>query len=122
MSAVDGADALARSIVDVATGAGLRTTAFLTDMNEALGRTAGNALEVAETIGWLTGTFSDARLDEVVYTLGAEMLVLGGLAPDTTTAAAPPSQLAEHISWSTPAATCRGRPSPFRCTRRYRDW
>jgi thymidine phosphorylase len=86
MSAVDGADELARSIVDVATGAGLRTTAFLTDMNEALGRSAGNALEVAETIGWLAGTFSDTRLDEVVYTLGAEMLVLGGLAPDTATA------------------------------------
>lgn len=80
MTAVDGADELARSIVDVAEGAGLRTTAFLTDMNEVLGRAAGNALEIHETIGWLTGTFSDARLDEVVFTLGAEMLVQGSLA------------------------------------------
>ncbi|MSW19727.1 MAG: thymidine phosphorylase [Actinobacteria bacterium] len=83
MTAVDDADELARSIVDVAEGAGLRTTAFLTDMNQVLGRSAGNALEVHETIGWLTGTFSDPRFDEVVYALGAEMLVLGRLARDT---------------------------------------
>jgi thymidine phosphorylase len=83
MTAVDDADELARSIVDVAEGAGLRTTAFLTDMDQVLGRSAGNALEVHETIGWLTGTFSDPRLDEVVYSLGAEMLVLGRLARDT---------------------------------------
>jgi thymidine phosphorylase len=76
------AEELARSIVQVAVGAGLPTTALLTDMNQVLGRTAGNALEVMEAIDWLTGTFSDARLDEVVYALGAEMLVLGGLAGD----------------------------------------
>ena len=83
MTAVDDADELARSIVDVAEGAGLRTTAFLTDMDQVLGRSAGNALEVHETIGWLTGAFSDPRLDEVVYALGAEMLVLGRLARNT---------------------------------------
>ena len=83
MTEVDGADELARSIVDVAEGAGLPTTAFLTDMNEVLGRSAGNALEIHETIGWLTGTFTDARLDEVVFTLGAEMLVQGKLASTT---------------------------------------
>jgi len=88
MSAVDDAVDLAQSIVDVAEGAGLRTTAFLTDMNEVLGRTAGNAVEVRETIDWLTnastvtGTAADGRLDEVVYALAAEMLVLGGLAAD----------------------------------------
>lgn len=88
MTGVDGADELARSIVDVAEGAGLRTTAFLTDMNEVLGRSAGNALEVHETIGWLTGSFGDARLDEVVFTLGAEMLVQGNLASTTEEARA----------------------------------
>lgn len=80
MVQVDDSRELARSIVDVAVGAGLPTTAFLTDMNQVLGRTAGNALEIRETIDWLTSTSADARLDEVVYTLGAEMLVLGGLA------------------------------------------
>jgi thymidine phosphorylase len=82
MNAVDDAAELAQSIVDVAEGAGLRTIAFLTDMNQVLGRTAGNAVEVRETIDWLTGEDSDERLDEVVYSLGAEMLVLGGLAAD----------------------------------------
>jgi thymidine phosphorylase len=82
MTDLGDATELAQSIVDVAEGAGLRTTALLTDMNQVLGRSAGNAVEVLETVEWLTGSFSDDRLDEVVYALGAEMLVLGGLAPD----------------------------------------
>ena len=80
------AEELARSIVDVAGGAGLRTNAVLTDMNQVLGRTAGNALEVRETIDWLTGASDDPRLTEVVLALGAEMLVLGGLAADLESA------------------------------------
>jgi thymidine phosphorylase len=82
MSDLGRAEELARSIVDVAVGAGLRTNAVLTDMNQVLGHTAGNALEVRETIDWLTGASDDPRLTEVVLALGAEMLVLGGLADD----------------------------------------
>ena len=37
---------LARSIVDVGNGAGMKTTAILTDMNQSLAPCAGNALEV----------------------------------------------------------------------------
>jgi thymidine phosphorylase len=73
---------LARSIATVATVAGLPTTALLTDMNQVLGRTAGNALEVREAIDWLAGRARDPRLDQVTLALGAEMLVLGGLAAD----------------------------------------
>jgi thymidine phosphorylase len=80
------AEALARSIVEVATGAGLPTVALLTDMNQVLGRTAGNAIEVIETVDWLLAPAADPRLDEVVYALGAEMLVLGGLDADVETA------------------------------------
>jgi thymidine phosphorylase len=86
MTDLDRAEELAHSIVDVAVGAGLRTNAVLTDMNQVLGHTAGNALEVRETIDWLTGTADDPRLTEVVLALGAEMLVLGGLAADLETA------------------------------------
>ncbi len=74
---------LAESIAAVATGAGLPTTALLTDMNQVLGRTAGHALEVREAIDWLTGKARDSRLDEVTLALGAELLLLGRLAGDS---------------------------------------
>ena len=80
------AEELAHSIVSVARGAGLVTTALLTDMNEVLGTTAGNALEVRETFVWLVGASADQRLTEVVLALGAEMLVLGGLDADSEAA------------------------------------
>jgi thymidine phosphorylase len=73
---------LAESIATVATGAGLPTTALLTDMNQVLGRSAGNALEVREVIDWLTGAARDPRLTEVTLALGTELLLLGRLAPD----------------------------------------
>ena len=77
---------LARSIAEVAAGAGLPAVAHLTDMNQVLGTSAGNAVEVAESIDFLTGTARDARLETVTLALGAEILVLGGLAPDETAA------------------------------------
>jgi len=55
MTTEDGARALAESIVAIANGAGCRTTALLTDMNEVLGTTAGNAVEVREAIAYLAG-------------------------------------------------------------------
>jgi thymidine phosphorylase len=85
-AAQDQARALAESIVAVATGAGLPTTALLTDMNQVLGWSAGNALEVRETIDYLTGRRREARLHRIVLALGAEMLVLGGLDPDIAAA------------------------------------
>ncbi|MCW5731622.1 MAG: thymidine phosphorylase [Alphaproteobacteria bacterium] len=73
------ADELAESIVAVANGAGLRTVALLTDMNQVLGQSAGNAVEVRESIAFLRGEAADARLREVTLALAAEMLLLGGL-------------------------------------------
>jgi thymidine phosphorylase len=77
-----GARALATSIVEVARQAGLPTVALLTDMNEVLGTTAGNAIEMIEAIDYLTGARRDTRLHDVTIALGAEMLRLGGLAKD----------------------------------------
>jgi thymidine phosphorylase len=71
---------LARSIAEVAAGAGLPTTALLTDMDQPLARTAGNALEVMAAIDYLTGRARDPRLHEVVMALGVELLLLGRLA------------------------------------------
>ena len=86
MADLEAAQELATSIVDVANGAGLATVALLTDMNQVLGRNAGNAVEVVEAVQWLAGASADPRLDEVVFALGAELLVLGGLAPTIETA------------------------------------
>ncbi|HMA14314.1 MAG: thymidine phosphorylase [Bacteroidota bacterium] len=80
------AEDLAESIVAVAVGAGLPTTALVTDMNQPLGRSAGNALEVAECVELLTGGTGDERLCEGTLALATEMLLLGGLATDAGTA------------------------------------
>lgn len=69
------ASELAQSLVDVANGAGLPTSALLTDMNQILGRTAGNAVETRESIDYLTGAHREPRLHEVTLALAAELLV-----------------------------------------------
>ena len=74
---LDSARELARAIVEVATGNGLKTSALLTDMNQVLGRNAGNAVEVRESIDVLTGAAEDPRLREVTLALSSELLVLG---------------------------------------------
>ena len=79
---VDRARELAEAIVEVAVGNGLPTVALMTDMNQVLGRTAGNAVEVRESIDHLTGAARDERLLEVTLALCAELLVLGGVHPD----------------------------------------
>lgn len=73
------ATALARTLVEVAEGAGLPTVALLTDMDAVLGASAGNGLEVREAVDMLAGRSSDPRLWEVTRELAAEMLLLGGL-------------------------------------------
>ncbi len=74
--------ALAQSLVTVANGAGLPTRAWITDMNQVLGDSCGNALEVQEALAFLQGRRQEPRLLEVTRALCAEMLQLGGLALD----------------------------------------
>ncbi|PSJ55697.1 thymidine phosphorylase [Kumtagia ephedrae] len=74
------ATALAKSLVEVANGAGLKASALITGMNEPLASAAGNAVEVANAVDFLTGRVRDARLEKVTLALAAEMLVLAGLA------------------------------------------
>ena len=73
------AKALADSIVGVARGSGLRSRAIMTDMNQVLGDTAGNAVEVLEAVEYLTGARREPRLDEVTQSLCVEMLKLAGV-------------------------------------------
>lgn len=79
MQDMDSALTLASSIVNVATGAGTPTTALITDMNQVLGHSVGNAVEVRESVEFLTGSRQDSRLRELVLALAAEMLVLAKL-------------------------------------------
>ena len=74
------ARALARSLVQVAAGAGLPTRAWITDMNQVLGHSCGNAVEVAESVAFLQGTRREPRLLEVTRALSAELLLAGSIA------------------------------------------
>jgi len=100
MASIEKARALAQSIISTATAAGLKTHALITDMNECLGTTAGNALEIAESMSYLRNESREARLDEVVMSLCAEMLLVGGLEEDRISA----REKAEHAVSSGKAA------------------
>ncbi|MGI4894084.1 MAG: thymidine phosphorylase [Janthinobacterium lividum] len=69
---------LARAMVELGTDAGVRTTALVTDMSTPLGRTAGNALEVRESVEVLAGG-GPADLVEITLVLAREMLACVGL-------------------------------------------
>ena len=73
---------LAESIVSVAGRAGLNTVVVITDMSQPLARAVGNALEIEETVAYLTGVRRDPRLHQVVMTLGQELLLTSGLVED----------------------------------------
>jgi thymidine phosphorylase len=81
MPTLEKSRALAESLVDVANGAGLKTSALITDMNEPLASAAGNGLEVRNAVDFLTGTHQDARLREVTLALCAEAAWMTGTAP-----------------------------------------
>lgn len=74
------AKALAQSITNVANDAGVNTQAIITDMNQVLGSTAGNALEMYETVKYLTGKLREPRLHQVVVALAKGMLINSKLA------------------------------------------
>ena len=88
MASLEEARGLAASLVSVANGAGLRTRAIITDMNEPLAPCAGNAIEVTNAVEFLTRAKRFPRLEEVTIELGADMLLVGGLAADATEARA----------------------------------
>nr|WP_321462274.1 thymidine phosphorylase [uncultured Cohaesibacter sp.] len=70
---------LAKSLVTVANGAGVKTSALITDMNEPLASAAGNAIEMKNAVQFLTGDAIDPRNWEITVALCAEMLLIGGV-------------------------------------------
>ncbi|MEN6500160.1 MAG: thymidine phosphorylase [Rectinema sp.] len=79
MKTLEDAKALAESLVATASAMGRRVVAVLTDMSQPLGYKVGNFLEIEETLDCLEGKGPDEVM-ELVYHLGAWMLVLGGAA------------------------------------------
>jgi thymidine phosphorylase len=79
MKTVEDARTLARTMVELGTAHGTRTVALLTDMSTPLGRTAGNALEVAESLEVLAGG-GPSDVVELTLALAREMLAGAGLA------------------------------------------
>ncbi len=75
MKSLEEAEELARLMVDIGNSQGIKTIALITDMDEPLGKTVGNALEVRECINALKGK-ADEDLMEVTLTLGAFMLYI----------------------------------------------
>jgi thymidine phosphorylase len=88
MATVEEARALATSLVAVANGAGLKTTALITDMDEPLAPVAGNALEVAHAAEFLLNRRVNSRVSDITLALGAELLVSAGVSADVATARA----------------------------------
>ena len=79
MDSADKARTLAKNIVRVAKAANTPTTVLVTDMNQVLGRTAGNAIEMIETVDFLRNpTGADKRLLEITLDLAAHMLAISG--------------------------------------------
>ena len=77
MKDLDRARELARTMVDLGTDAGVNTVALLTDMSTPLGLTAGNALEVRESVEVLAGG-GPADVVELTVALAREMLAGAG--------------------------------------------
>jgi len=88
MESMDRARELATSIIGTAAKAGLQTHAVITDMNEVLGSTVGNALEIEESILFLRDEVREPRLNEVTMALCSEMLIVAGESGDRSEATA----------------------------------
>ncbi|MBX3461544.1 MAG: thymidine phosphorylase [Planctomycetes bacterium] len=87
LPAADDATALMESLCAVGSAAGIRMAALRTDMDHPLGLALGNSLEVAEVLAALEGQCPD-DLAELTLALGAEMLLLAGVASDADAARA----------------------------------
>jgi thymidine phosphorylase len=95
MRDIEAARELARTMVELGTAHGVRTSALLTRMDVPLGRAAGNAVEVQESVATLRGE-GPADLVQVTLALAGEMLALAGIEADPARALADGRALARY--------------------------
>jgi thymidine phosphorylase len=95
MTSVDRARELARTMVALGEEHGVRTRALLTAMDTPLGRAAGNAVEVEESVAALAGQ-GPADLMEVTLALARQMLALAHIDEDPAAAIADGRALAAY--------------------------
>tara|TARA_R110000764_G_scaffold60951_2_gene130404 strand:- start:4466 stop:5782 length:1317 start_codon:yes stop_codon:yes gene_type:complete len=88
MKDMTAARALAEALTQTANAAGCRTSALITDMNQPLAPSLGNALEVSEVMAVLTAGNTDAPLSQISAALGGVLLASAGLAADADAGAA----------------------------------
>ena len=88
MKDMTAARALAEALTQTANAAGCRTSALITDMNQPLAPSLGNALEVSEVMAVLTAGDADAPLSQISAALGGVLLAGAGLAADADAGAA----------------------------------
>lgn len=112
----DKARELGLSIKNTAREAGLTVVPVISDMSQVLGRTAGNSVEVQESVDYLTGAHREPRLHRLTVTLAAHMLILGGAESDLDAARL---QIEEKLNNGAAAehfarmVTAQGGPSDF---------
>ncbi|MGZ9723361.1 thymidine phosphorylase [Rhizobium miluonense] len=86
MTSLEEAETLARSLVEVANGAGVKTSALITDMNQPLADAAGNVVELRNCLDFLKGNKAGTRLETIILAFASEMLVQAGIAASTAEA------------------------------------
>ncbi|RAX41500.1 thymidine phosphorylase [Rhizobium tropici] len=86
MTSQEEAETLARSLVEVANGGGVKTSALITDMNQPLADAAGNVVELQNCLDFLNGNKAGTRLETVVLAFASEMLMQAGIAANVAEA------------------------------------
>ena len=88
MPDIESARKLAKTMVNIGAKAGIETKAVLTDMDEPLGRTVGNALEIKEVISFLLADETTlnskeySKLKDIVFEMSAQMIKMAGISDD----------------------------------------